>query len=116
MQSRCEGLKWGFYSSFDWLTSCVGEVGSPPQHLGFATVSQEVILYVSDVYDYFSHVIRRVIDQMSEPAIEDPSAAEFCTQWILTTSSNPHRVVYFGVKWYVIGGQTDGSRLPNKHH
>ncbi len=34
----------GFYSSFDWLTASVGEVGSPPQHLGFASVPQ-VILY-----------------------------------------------------------------------
>ena len=45
MQSRCEGLKWGFYSSFDWLTACVGEVGSPPRDLGFVSVPQEVILY-----------------------------------------------------------------------
>ncbi len=34
----------GVFSGFDWLTACVE--GSPPQHLSFALVPQEVILYL----------------------------------------------------------------------
>ncbi len=40
------------FSGFDWLTACVGEVGSPPLYLGFASVPQEVILYFFDRFQF----------------------------------------------------------------
>ncbi len=42
----------GVFSGFDWLTACAGEVGSPPWHLGFAPVPQEVMLYFSVCCSY----------------------------------------------------------------
>ncbi len=55
MQSSVKGLKWGVLSGFDWLTASVGEVRSPPPHLSFASVPQEVILYVMYVSSSSTH-------------------------------------------------------------
>ncbi len=52
MQSRCEGLKWVFFSDFNWLTACVGEVGSPRHLRRWSCTSRNAVLFFAILADH----------------------------------------------------------------